>query len=106
MNQNVGGTMTLRLKEVTDSESETRIPRPLDLGRRHTLDLGNGSEIVYMTKFVPSDKAWTWFDFLNQRIPWTRPTIRVFGRSLLQVFLFLDSLLSFQTLSNVILIRN
>ncbi|XP_038882915.1 DNA oxidative demethylase ALKBH2 [Benincasa hispida] len=76
--------MSLRLKEVTDSESETKIPRPFNSGRRQTLDLGNGSEIVYVPKFVPSDQAWTWFDFLNQRIPWTRPTIRVFGRSVLQ----------------------
>lgn len=76
--------MSLRFKEVTDSESETKIPRSFDLGRRQTLDLGNGSEIVYIPKFVSSDQAWTWFDLLNQRIPWTRPTIRVFGRSVLQ----------------------
>ncbi|XP_022950476.1 DNA oxidative demethylase ALKBH2 isoform X1 [Cucurbita moschata] len=78
------GRMSLRFKEVIDSESETKIPRPLDLGRRQTLDLGNGSEIVYISKFVSSDQAWTWFDFLNQHIPWTRPTIRVFGRSVVQ----------------------
>ncbi|XP_023517871.1 DNA oxidative demethylase ALKBH2-like isoform X2 [Cucurbita pepo subsp. pepo] len=69
---------------MADSESETTIPRPIDIGRRQTLDLGNGSEIVYITMFVPSDQAWTWFDFLNQHIPWTRPTIRVSGRSVVQ----------------------
>lgn len=91
--------MSSRFKEVTDSESETKIPRSFDLGRRQTLDLGNGSEIVYIPKFVSSDQAWTWFDLLNQRIPWTRPTIRVFGRSVLQVFPFLDSVLSFSLFS-------
>ena len=93
------GRMSLRFKEVIDSESEAKIPRPLDLGRRQTLDLGNGSEIVYISKFVSSDQAWTWFDFLNQHIPWTRPTIRVFGRSVVQVFTSLDYVLSFSSLS-------
>ncbi|XP_050371578.1 DNA oxidative demethylase ALKBH2 [Argentina anserina] len=47
-------------------------------------DLGNGSEVVLIPRLMSFDRAWKWFDYLNTQIPWTRPTIRVFGRSCLQ----------------------
>ncbi|KAF2306078.1 hypothetical protein GH714_011211 [Hevea brasiliensis] len=50
-----------------------------------TLDLGNGSQILYMPRFLSFDDSWKFFDYLNSHIPWTRPTIRVFGRSCVQV---------------------
>ncbi|XP_021642939.2 DNA oxidative demethylase ALKBH2 isoform X2 [Hevea brasiliensis] len=49
-----------------------------------TLDLGNGSQILYMPRFLSFDDSWKFFDYLNSHIPWTRPTIRVFGRSCVQ----------------------
>ncbi|CAI0380267.1 unnamed protein product [Linum tenue] len=52
--------------------------------KKQTLDLGNGSEIIYFPRFLPVDDTWELFDYLDTRIPWTRPTVRVFGRSCLQ----------------------
>ncbi|CAN0890946.1 DNA oxidative demethylase ALKBH2 [Linum grandiflorum] len=52
--------------------------------KKQTLDLGNGSEIIYLPRFLPFDESWKFFDYLDTRIPWTRPTVRVFGRSCLQ----------------------
>ncbi|XP_015693549.2 DNA oxidative demethylase ALKBH2 [Oryza brachyantha] len=52
--------------------------------RREVTDLGGGSEVVHVPRFVPREAAWGWFDYLDTRIPWKRPTIRVFGRSAVQ----------------------
>lgn len=48
------------------------------------VDLGNGSEVQYMPRFISSQQSWNYFKYLHHNIPWTRPTIRVFGRSHLQ----------------------
>lgn len=68
------------------SESNSSYPPPNhdNLGKRRTLDLGNGSEIIYVPRLLQFDESWKWFDYLNKEIPWTRPTIRVFGRSCVQ----------------------
>ncbi|KAI5671274.1 hypothetical protein M9H77_11638 [Catharanthus roseus] len=47
-------------------------------------ELGNGSQVLYMGRFISYQESWNYFDYLNKHIPWTRPTIRVFGRSCLQ----------------------
>lgn len=52
-------------------------------------ELGEGSHVVYNPRLIGFQEAWNWFDYLNTHIPWTRPTIRVFGRSCLQVGLSL-----------------
>ncbi|CAN8314732.1 unnamed protein product [Cochlearia groenlandica] len=52
--------------------------------RRTTIDLSHGSEVIYIQRFLPFKKSWALFDYLDKHIPWTRPTIRVFGRSCLQ----------------------
>ena len=52
---------------------------------RKTIDLGHGSDLIYIQRFLPFQQSWTFFDYLDKHIPWTRPTIRVFGRSCLQV---------------------
>jgi DNA oxidative demethylase len=49
------------------------------------LGSGSGSEVVHVSRFVSRETAWEWFDCLHKNIPWTRPTIRVFGRSVVQV---------------------
>ncbi|BAS97279.1 Os06g0286310 [Oryza sativa Japonica Group] len=59
--------------------------KPEEALRREVTDLGGGSEVVHVPRFVPREAAWGWFDYLDKRIPWTRPTIRVFGRSAVQV---------------------
>ncbi|KAL0885705.1 hypothetical protein Bca101_009688 [Brassica carinata] len=51
---------------------------------RRTIDLGHGSDLIYIQRFLPFQQSWTFFDYLDKHIPWTRPTIRVFGRSCLQ----------------------
>ena len=56
-----------------------------EINNNRITDLGNGSEIVYFPRFLSYDDAWRCFDYLNTQIPWTRPTIRVFGRSCVQV---------------------
>ncbi|KAI3995967.1 hypothetical protein MKX01_037464 [Papaver californicum] len=48
---------------------------------RRIIDLGEGSEIIYVPRFVPSEQSWKWFDYLDKEIPWVRPTIQVYGRS-------------------------
>jgi hypothetical protein len=78
-------SMSLRLKagsEPTDPnpDNESGVKR-----QRQRVDLRNGSEIVYMPSFLPFHRAWDCFHYLNDHIPWTRPTIRVFGRSCVQV---------------------
>jgi DNA oxidative demethylase len=53
--------------------------------RWEVTDLGGGSEVVHVSRFVSRETAWEWFDCLHKNIPWTRPTIRVFGRPAVQV---------------------
>ncbi|KAB1221659.1 hypothetical protein CJ030_MR2G024032 [Morella rubra] len=73
--------MSLKLKAVTEPAD----PNPIGSAvKRETVDLGNGSDIVYIRRFLPSNQAWTWFHYLDKEIPWTRPTLRVFGRSCVQ----------------------
>ncbi|KAF3451894.1 hypothetical protein FNV43_RR07990 [Rhamnella rubrinervis] len=47
-----------------------------------TVDLENGSEVVYIPKFLSFDDAWKWFEYLNNdsHFPWTRPTLCTFGK--------------------------
>ncbi|KAL5576357.1 hypothetical protein UlMin_018056 [Ulmus minor] len=61
-------------------------PSPNENAKRQEeeVDLGNGSQVVYIPRFLSLDDAWKWFDYLNNQIPWTRPTIRVFGKSCVQ----------------------
>ncbi|KAF7100745.1 hypothetical protein CFC21_102222 [Triticum aestivum] len=61
-------------------EGEARKPEP----RREVTDLGGGSEVVHIPRFMSRETAWEMFEHLDKRIPWTRPTIRVFGRSVVQ----------------------
>ncbi|KAL0363113.1 UNVERIFIED_CONTAM: putative acetyl-CoA acetyltransferase, cytosolic 2 [Sesamum calycinum] len=48
------------------------------------LDLGNGSQVLHMQRFISYQDSWKYFDYLDKNIPWTRPTITVFARSHLQ----------------------
>ena len=61
---------------------EAKTPEP---PRQDVTDLGGGSEVIYIPRFVDREKAWEWFDYLDKSIPWTSPEIRVFGRSANQV---------------------
>lgn len=58
--------------------------------RRMDVDLGNGSEVIYFPRIIKMEESWKFFDYLNNQIPWNRPTIRVFGRSCLQVVIHYD----------------
>lgn len=79
----------LKLKAVTAS---TDNDNPNDTAKKQIIDLGNASEVIYIQRFIPFDQSWKWFDYLDKHIPWTRPTIRVFGRSCVQVCRFPFSL--------------
>ncbi|CAA7409640.1 unnamed protein product [Spirodela intermedia] len=70
-------TLRAFMTEIPDQE-------PDEKGGRRAIDLGEGSELIYVPRFLPQHRSWTLFDYLNREIPWTRPTIRVFGRSCLQ----------------------
>ncbi|KAL8099994.1 hypothetical protein AgCh_032307 [Apium graveolens] len=48
------------------------------------VNLGNKSQVIFIPNLFCFDESSTYLQFLNKHIPWTRPTIRVFGRSLLQ----------------------
>ncbi|XAR53882.1 DNA oxidative demethylase [Bertholletia excelsa] len=65
-------------------ESESASPNPIQGGKRREIDLGNGSGVIYIPRFLSFDQSWKWFHYLDKEIPWTRPTIRVFGRSCIQ----------------------
>lgn len=68
------------------AESKSTNPNPNnDSGKRQSIDLGNGSDLIYIPRFLSFEESRNWFDYLNKEIPWTRPTIRVFGRSCVQV---------------------
>ncbi|OIV91869.1 hypothetical protein TanjilG_17861 [Lupinus angustifolius] len=67
----------LKLKPVSVSNVNETI-------KTETVDLGNGSDVVFIQRFAPSDQSWNWFNYLDKHIPWTRPNIRVFGKSFLQ----------------------
>nr|XP_043611064.1 DNA oxidative demethylase ALKBH2 [Erigeron canadensis] len=47
-------------------------------------DLGNASDVVYVPRFLSYEKSWEYFNYLDKNIPWTRPTIHVFGKPFLQ----------------------
>ncbi|CAK8531253.1 unnamed protein product [Lathyrus sativus] len=68
----------LKLKAVSEAN-------PNDTAKKaETVDLGNGSDVVFIQRLTPSEQSWKWFHYLDKHIPWTRPTIRVFGKSFLQ----------------------
>ncbi|XP_047147216.1 DNA oxidative demethylase ALKBH2 [Vigna umbellata] len=67
----------LKLKAVPNENPKENV-------KRETVDLGNGSDVVYIQRLIPSDQSWKWFQYLDKHIPWTRPNIRVFGKSFLQ----------------------
>ncbi|KAL1832323.1 hypothetical protein DCAR_0102325 [Daucus carota subsp. sativus] len=48
------------------------------------VNLGNESQVLYIPKLFSFQDSSRYLKFLNNQIPWTRPTIRVFGRSVLQ----------------------
>ncbi|KAM6601855.1 hypothetical protein CsatA_021464 [Cannabis sativa] len=73
--------MSLKLKP---EEFFEKNPNQNETSKTQTLDLGDESQILYIPRFMSFDQAWRFFDYLNNEIPWTRPTIRVFGRSCLQ----------------------
>lgn len=61
-----------------EREGGAKRPEP---PRREVTDLGGGSEVVHLQRFVDREKAWEWFDYLDKTIPWNRPELRVFGRT-------------------------
>ncbi|KAG5516235.1 hypothetical protein RHGRI_037062 [Rhododendron griersonianum] len=70
------------IKSTTGHEATSSNPN--GEGKRQTIDLQNGSEVVFIPRFLSFEESWKWFHYLNKEIPWTRPIIRVFGRSCVQ----------------------
>ncbi|XP_071721015.1 DNA oxidative demethylase ALKBH2-like isoform X2 [Rutidosis leptorrhynchoides] len=67
------------------TESEKLVFRNPNLTvKKEITNLGNGSELVYCPRFFTEDKSWEYFNYLQAQIPWTRPTIRAYGRQCLQ----------------------
>lgn len=77
--------MSLRFKAISEGDGSN--------SKEQRIDLGNGSEVVYLRRFLSSDESWRYFDYLDKHIPWTRPSVRVFGRSHVQVIINLNTLL-------------
>lgn len=67
--------------EAGEREGETNRVEQQPPPRWEVTDLGGGSEVVHVPRFLAREKAWEWFNYLDKTIPWTRPIIRVFGRS-------------------------
>ncbi|RVW33632.1 DNA oxidative demethylase ALKBH2 [Vitis vinifera] len=77
--------MNFKFKAESKSTNPNPNPNPSNEGgKRQSIDLGNGSDLIYIPRFLAFEESWKWFDYLNKEIPWTRPTIRVFGRSCVQ----------------------
>ncbi|KAL5699981.1 DNA oxidative demethylase [Ranunculus cassubicifolius] len=68
----------LGFKAATTSEKEKGD------GKQVRIDLGNGSEVIYIPRILCWDESWKLFEYLDKHIPWTRPSIHVFGRSCIQ----------------------
>ncbi|XP_048324864.1 DNA oxidative demethylase ALKBH2 isoform X2 [Ziziphus jujuba] len=77
--------MSLKPKTLSFGRLTNPYPNPNEIPKSQTVDLGNGSQIVYSPRFLSFEDSWKWFEYLNNEIPWTTPTLRVFGRSCLQV---------------------
>lgn len=53
--------------------------------KQMVMELGEGSQVVYIPRFFSkSSSSFDMLEYLDKQIPWTRPNIRVFGRSLIQ----------------------
>ncbi|KAH7545394.1 DNA oxidative demethylase ALKBH2 isoform X1 [Ziziphus jujuba] len=76
--------MSLKPKTLSFGRLTNPYPNPNEIPKSQTVDLGNGSQIVYSPRFLSFEDSWKWFEYLNNEIPWTTPTLRVFGRSCLQ----------------------
>lgn len=89
----------LKLKKSGNTESNTcastsssvKTEKDEDEGARQKrkeiiIELGNESQVLYNPRLIGYDESWDWFHYFDSNIPWTRPTIRVFGRSCIQVF--------------------
>lgn len=92
--------INLKLKAVPEEKTSNPNPNPNDGAKgKRIKDLGNGSQAVYFPRFFGYEQSWSFFNYLDKHIRWTRPTIRVFGRSCLQVrspcLLFSDCILQF-----------
>ncbi|KAJ4831101.1 hypothetical protein Tsubulata_033018 [Turnera subulata] len=48
------------------------------------IELGEGSEVMYMRRFMGMEEGWELLEYLDSHIPWSRPTLRVFGRECVQ----------------------
>lgn len=81
----IEASLAIRITKETERRKRDKI----------VVDLGNGSQVVYIPRFFSSSSfddqlssKWPWqsstLTYLDTHIPWTRPTIRVFGRSCLQ----------------------
>uniref|UniRef100_A0ACD5ZM34 Uncharacterized protein n=1 Tax=Avena sativa TaxID=4498 RepID=A0ACD5ZM34_AVESA len=68
------------LGESKGGEGEAKKPEQ----RPEVTDLGGGSEVAHIRRFMDRETAWEMFEQIDKCIPWTRPTIRVFGRSAVQ----------------------
>ncbi|KAL9253823.1 DNA oxidative demethylase ALKBH2-like protein [Drosera capensis] len=74
----------LKLKPNPKSPSISDLKEEDEKKREWRVDLGSGSEVVYYPRLIGYEESWKCFEYLDCQIPWTRPTIRVFGRSVLQ----------------------
>ncbi|KAK4721036.1 hypothetical protein R3W88_011269 [Solanum pinnatisectum] len=68
-------------REAEQSEAPAEIS---DSRTKRVVELGNGSEVIYISRFLNYDQSWDYLEYLNKNMPWNRPRIRVFGRSCVQ----------------------
>ncbi|KAJ7563812.1 hypothetical protein O6H91_03G126600 [Diphasiastrum complanatum] len=55
----------------------------IKIGSTH-IELGDGSDVLFLPHFLESKQAWQWMRSLDQDIPWCRPSLFVFGRTCTQ----------------------
>ncbi|KAJ8562622.1 hypothetical protein K7X08_031074 [Anisodus acutangulus] len=70
-----------RLREAEQNEA---VAATSDARIKRVVELGNGSQVIYIPRFLNYDQSWDYLEYLNKNIHWNRPTIRVFGRSCVQ----------------------
>ena len=58
--------------------------KKIEEGKASVMDLGNGSKVLYIPRLVALETAWKWFNYLDKRLPWIRPSIPASGRTIRQ----------------------
>ena len=58
--------------------------KEIEVGKARVMDLGNESKVLYIPRLVAPETTWKWFNHLDKKLPWIRPSIHASGRTIRQ----------------------